>query len=95
VAAVGAAVLLEAAEAYLFVRFSRRRRAQVGAETLVGEHGVVVAPCRPEGQIRVRGEIWKACCEQGADVGETVRILDVDGLSLVVTPARSRTPSLG
>jgi membrane protein implicated in regulation of membrane protease activity len=95
VVAVGAAALFELAEAYLVVRFSRHRRAQVGAETLVGEHGVVVVPCRPDGQIRVRGEIWKARSEEGADVGETVRVLAVDGLTLLVSTARSRMPSLG
>jgi membrane protein implicated in regulation of membrane protease activity len=45
-----------------------------------------VTPCRPEGQVRVAGELWGAMCRAGADVGDVVRIERVDGLTLVVTP---------
>jgi membrane protein implicated in regulation of membrane protease activity len=70
-AVVGAAVY-EIAELGLLVWYSRRRRATTGAEALPGAVGKVVAACRPIGQIRVAGELWRARCEEGADPGETV-----------------------
>ena len=54
------AALFEVAETWFFLRLSRRRKIQVGAETLAGAHGVALSDCRPAGQVRVRGEIWGA-----------------------------------
>jgi membrane protein implicated in regulation of membrane protease activity len=65
----------------------RGRRAVVGAQNLIGEVGVVVSPCRPTGQVRLSGEIWKARCNEGADRGETVKVVDRRGLTLVVEKA--------
>ena len=42
--------------------------------------------CRPLGEVSVRGEIWQARCEAGADAGDIVRIVGLDGLTLVVEP---------
>jgi membrane protein implicated in regulation of membrane protease activity len=70
--AVLAAAAVEVAELGVFIWYSRRRRATTGAEALPGSVGVVVQPCRPLGQIRVAGELWRAHCEDGADPGETV-----------------------
>ena len=81
---LGAAAVVELAELSFWIRFSRRRRIQVGAETLVGGEGEVVRECRPLGQIRLDGELWEARCEQGADIGEQVRVVGRDGLTLVV-----------
>jgi membrane protein implicated in regulation of membrane protease activity len=59
----------------------------MGPETLVGSVGQVVTPCMPLGQVRLQGELWRARCAEGADVGEQVRVLDLDGLTLVVERA--------
>ena len=75
---------IEIAESAFWVRYSKRRRPQVGVETFVGARGTVVTPCRPTGQVRVAGELWRARCKEGADEGETVQVLEVDGLTLVV-----------
>jgi membrane-bound serine protease (ClpP class) len=56
----------------------------VGAQTLVGKEAEVLAPCRPIGQVRIGGEIWQARCETGADAGETVRVIGLNGLTLLV-----------
>jgi membrane-bound serine protease (ClpP class) len=53
---------------------------------MIGAHAEVVAACRPTGQVRIRGELWRARCEAGADVGETVRVDRLDRLTLVVSP---------
>jgi len=65
-------------------RTMRGRRKVVGAQTLVGQQAEVLAPCRPTGQVRVVGEIWEARCDAGADTGDTVRVVEVRGLTLLV-----------
>ena len=85
VVALGAT--LELAETGLFVWWSKRRKAAVGTETLVGRRAVVSVDCRPQGQVRVAGEIWQARCDAGADVGDAVVVREVRGLMLVVEPA--------
>ena len=37
-----------------------------------------------DGQVRIGGEIWQARCEAGADTGETVRVVGLNGLTLLV-----------
>jgi membrane protein implicated in regulation of membrane protease activity len=69
------------------VFWSRRVRGipkGVGDETLVGSKATVVTACRPDGQVRVAGEIWKARCAEGADPGETVVVTGRDDLRLLV-----------
>jgi membrane protein implicated in regulation of membrane protease activity len=85
---IGVAAALEVGESFLWLRWNRRRRARVGVETLEGDTAVVLSPCRPDGQVRVQGEIWAARCEEGADPGERVVVERVNGLKLTVR----RTP---
>ncbi len=80
-------VVVEVAETYFWVWYSRRHRARVGVETLVGETAEVVTRCAPLGQVRLQGEIWRARCEEGADPGEQVRVLSLEELTLVVERA--------
>ena len=42
--------------------------------------------CAPEGRVSVRGELWRARCDVPARAGESVRIVGLDGLTLVVEP---------
>jgi membrane protein implicated in regulation of membrane protease activity len=65
-------------------RLAQRWRPRTGAEAMIGETARVVAECRPRGQVRVRGELWEAVADEGADPGDTVRIEAIDGLTLVV-----------
>lgn len=86
---VTVAAVLELAETVFWIRFSRRRRIQVGAETLIGAEAVVTEACRPLGQVRLGGELWQARCEAGADRGERVRVVGRSDLILVVEPRSS------
>ena len=70
--AVAAAAVWEIAEVGFFIWYSKRRQATTGAEALPGSTGTVVEACRPLGQIRLEGELWRARCEEGADPGERV-----------------------
>jgi membrane protein implicated in regulation of membrane protease activity len=86
--AVVLAALWEILEVALFVAYSKRRRATTGAEALPGATGVVAEACRPLGQIRVDGELWRARCDEGADPGETV-VVDTLGPNLTLTVHRA------
>jgi membrane-bound serine protease (ClpP class) len=84
IALVGGTATLETAQNIYWLWYSQRRRAQVGAETLLGQVVEVAEDCRPYGQVRVQGELWRAHCEEGASRGERVRIVGRDGLTLEV-----------
>jgi membrane-bound serine protease (ClpP class) len=85
-ALVAAAAVVEVAETFFWIRLSRRRRVRAGAETLIGARAEVASPCRPLGQVRIQGELWRARCEPGASPGETVRVVGREGLTLLVEP---------
>ncbi len=62
------------------------RRPATGSEGLIGQVGVARTPLAPEGQVFVRGEIWKAVADGGTIAeGERVRVVAVDSLTLKVT----------
>jgi len=86
-----AGCVLEIGEVTILRRWSKRldktMPVAAGAETMIGETGVVVAPCRPNGTVRINGELWNARCADGADAGATVRVDALDERVLVVSPA--------
>ena len=81
------ALVLEVGEIFFWFWYSKRRRIQAGAETLIGDVGVVVTACRPVGHIRLQGELWEAMCAAGADPGDRVRVVGREGLRLEVEAA--------
>ena len=82
-----AGATFELGEATALVHWSKRRKAVVGTEALIGRRAIVSTECRPVGQVRVAGELWQARCELGADVGDEVIVKAVDRLTLVVEPS--------
>ena len=84
VAAVALGGAAELAESLAWIRWSQRRRARVGAETLVGQIAKVAAP----GLVQVKGELWRARSTAAEPLAEgtTARILALEGLTLVVEP---------
>jgi membrane-bound serine protease (ClpP class) len=91
-AVLAAGVIAEIGEIIWGRRLARRWRAKTGVQTMIGAAAEVVSPCRPAGQVRVRGELWGAICADGADVGDTVRIVAIDELTLTVTPWEGDLP---
>lgn len=81
------ALAIDLVEVGVGVWYSKRRKAKVGANTLVGLTGVALAALGPEGQVRVNGEIWRARCESGCEAGAEIVVRAVDGLTLEVEPA--------
>ena len=74
----------EVGEVVFGIWYSRRRRATTGAESMVGGTAKVIEACRPNGRASFKGERWEAVCDEGAEIGERVRIKAVDGLTLIV-----------
>jgi len=83
---VGVAAVIEIGETFFWIWLSQRHRVKMGAETMLGARAEVASACRPEGQVRIQGELWGARCEAGADQGTWVRVVERDGLTLLVEP---------
>ena len=66
---------------------SRREGGAATVPALVGATGTVISGLAPRGVVRVGSETWTAVSEDGTviPVGETVRIVGVDGLILTVS----------
>ena len=92
---IALAAVLEIGELAFWVRWNRRRRVSVGAETLIGRRALVAVSCRPDGQVLVDGERWQARCAEGARAGETVVVERIDGLTLTVSRAAPDEPAAG
>lgn len=77
---------------WLMRHMRRRRTAETvsGAESMIGETAVVVRTVQPHerGHVRIMGENWPALARDGAelDQGRTVRIVDIEGATLIVEP---------
>ena len=87
--AILAAAVFEVSLAVFGIGYSRRRRAQVGVQTMVGTLGEAMTTLAPRGQVKIDGEIWEARAEQGVRAGDTVRVTRVDGLTLEVEQAEA------
>ena len=55
-----------------------------GMEGLMGETGVVEERIDPHGLIFAHGEYWKATSDEVVEEGEKVRVIDAQGLELIV-----------
>lgn len=84
IALIVLATIIDTVEIWLWMKYLRRKRPAAGAEAMIGERAVVVEPLRPEGTVRLRGEIWSARCATGVEPGEKVTVVHVDGLTLEV-----------
>jgi membrane-bound serine protease (ClpP class) len=60
----------------------------IGREWMVGELAEVVEPVNPDGVVRLRGALWRARTNRATPiaVGESARVVHLDGLTLEVEP---------
>lgn len=86
IAVIAALALFEVFEISLWLRW-RRKRSITGAEAIVGTRGVAVTDCRPSGQVRVRGQLWKAIAEGDVEATEPIEVVGVEGIRLRVRRA--------
>jgi membrane-bound serine protease (ClpP class) len=84
VVAALAALVVGGLEVLYFYRRMRGEKVVTGVENLVGATGQVTTPLAPSGQIRLLGETWEARATSAVPVGETVRVVAVNGLKLDV-----------
>ncbi len=83
---IGALALVELLEVFVWLRW-RRVRAMTGAEGIVGARGRAITDCRPEGQVKVKGQLWNARCKEGVAAGQEVVVTGAEGLTLDVADA--------
>ena len=76
---------LEVAEWFLFFRL-RKVRSISGAEGMIGARGVALTHCRPVGQVKIKGQIWKARSQDGLPAGTEVIVEGSNGIELAVAP---------
>ena len=66
---------------------AQRRKPTTGIEGFAGESGDVVETLKPEGVVRVNGELWNAESLSGTiEKGTRIRVVKINGLKLLVEP---------
>ena len=75
----------------LIVR-ARRRKALLGADTMVGSSATAMEPLNPEGHVLVEGEIWRAVASENVPSGASVRIIGHEQMLLRVVPVAPTQP---
>jgi membrane-bound serine protease (ClpP class) len=86
VVVIGGLALLVSQRVY---KAYRQERVMTGWEELIGAGGEVRAALNPQGQVFVEGALWRAqAAQESRDIerGERVRVVAVDGLTLLVEP---------
>ncbi|TDJ15996.1 MAG: nodulation protein NfeD [Gammaproteobacteria bacterium] len=82
-----AAAALFTATVLLAVR-QRKRPIVSGREEMIGARAEALESFSETGQVRAHGEIWSARASQPVVLGQSLRIMDIDGLILEVEPLR-------
>ena len=69
----------------LFPLMWRFYQPQPAARRIVGETGTAITAISPHGLVRIRAELWQARADEQISAGAAVRVLDIEGLTLLVT----------
>jgi membrane-bound serine protease (ClpP class) len=70
-----------------FVIKAHKRKPTIGASAMVGMLGVTKSELDPEGDVFVRGELWKARADKTIKKDRKVKVIRVENLVLVVEEA--------
>lgn len=63
---------------------THRQKVTTGKEGILNESGVAVTNIDPEGEVKIHGEYWRAFSQQKIKKNDKVKVIDVDGLKLIV-----------
>ena len=80
----GTLLVTDIFEILIWMRW-RKRRSITGSDTLVDQHGEAIEDLDPEGQVKLRGQIWKARSSEPVARGEWVKVDAIEGLTLMVS----------
>ena len=65
---------------------ARNARVTTGKESMVGAQVEVLEGFAEDGRVRAFGEVWQARATAPVSTGKHAKVVDVDGLTLVVAP---------
>ena len=67
------------------------RRVKTGKEALIGAKGIATSDLKPQGEVRVIGEFWRATAKDTTiAAGQAVEVVGIEGMFLVVKPAEQK-----
>ncbi len=86
IASLAVAVLLTAFFSYALVKAikAKKKKPRIGEKDLVGERGVAITDIKNGGQVKVKGEIWKAEADEEIKEGEEIIVVEQKRLVLKV-----------
>jgi membrane-bound ClpP family serine protease len=71
---------------FIFSTNVMKRKAEAGLPSMVGVAGEATTALAPEGQVRIKGELWQAVSGEGKiEAGEEVVVVAEKGLLLTVS----------
>ena len=73
--------------ALIKVAKAKKIKPRIGEEDLVGKEGVAITDIKPEGQVKVSGEIWKAESDEEIRRGDKIMVSEQKRLKLKVRKA--------
>lgn len=73
----------------------RKRPSVTGSEGLVGLRGIALTDCRPDGQVKVKGQLWKARATEPVYEGDEIVVVDSSSMTLEVLPAAASPAAAG
>ncbi len=87
--AVVAIVVIElaiSAFTYIMGRRALSKRLIYGLDSMIGCVGTVSTSLNPTGYIKIRGELWRAVCNENLEAGTEVIVTEMEGMKLTVVP---------
>ena len=77
-------ILIASIIVYYAIMKSMRTPVTTGSEGLIGEIGNFIGLTSGEKLVRIHGEIWNASSPENIKPGEEIRVVNVNGLHLLV-----------
>ena len=71
---------------------AHRVKPVTGKDGIIDSAAVVSSTLKPEGQVKIYGEIWRAVSDTGKNIkqGKKVRVISIDGLTLTVSEIKDK-----